>query len=462
MCTSLSAPALWAREHFGLAQLGDRRLNERLIGVAARLAAHPAGTLPSAFPVWCELKAAYRFFDNHAVNFENVIGPHLERSRQQCRAPGEYLILEDTTLLDYSGQAVSPQLGAIGNGEGRGFELHSALAVRVEGWTPEQRPQGALVGLVGQRCEQPRPRRKGEKEAERWQRPRKSRRWAAALQQMGRPPAGCGWTYVADREADFYEPLESCQAHGIDCVIRARHDRRLAQEGGHLYERLAGAALAGRGTVEVRARGGEAARSAMVEVRTVRVDLDGPWRVGGWREPLKGINVVEVREVGAAAPVKQPLHWILLTTLACDSWQELQRVVGRYAARWWIEEYHKALKSGAGAEQSQLESPQRLEGLVAVLAVVAVRLLSTKLLARSRPEGGEALESFSPEALQILEKKFGRPKAGWDNQSLLLATARLGGFLARKGDGLPGWQTIWRGWQRLMWMSEGVEILKEG
>jgi len=30
-----------------------------------------------------------------------------------------------------------------------------------------------------------------------------------------------------------------------------------------------------------------------------------------------------------------------------------------------------------------------------------------------------------------------------------LAIARLGGFLGRKSDGLPGWQTLWRGWLRL-------------
>jgi hypothetical protein len=28
--------------------------------------------------------------------------------------------------------------------------------------------------------------------------------------------------------------------------------------------------------------------------------------------------------------------------------------------------------------------------------------------------------------------------------------ARLGGFLARKSDGEPGWQTIWKGWFVLM------------
>jgi hypothetical protein len=169
--------------------------------------------------------------------------------------------------------------------------------------------------------------------------------------------------------------------------------------------------------------------------------------------------VVEVQEVDAPEGVKEPLHWILLTSLPCPTLAQARRVVGRYTARWWVEEYHKALKTGAGVEDSQLERAGRLEPLIAVLAVVAVRLLNTKMLARSRPEGLEAKESFSPEALALLEKKFGRPKGGWNNGNVLVATARLGGFLARKCDGMPGWQTIWRGWQRLMWMCEGLETL---
>jgi hypothetical protein len=61
--------------------------------------------------------------------------------------------------------------------------------------------------------------------------------------------------------------------------------------------------------------------------------------------------------------------------------------------------------------------------------------------------------------LALLEQKLGPPQGGWTNAQVLIATARLGGFLARKGDGMPGWQTIWRGWQRLMWMCEGVATL---
>lgn len=461
MSTTLIPPGPWAQNEFAFAKLGDARRNKRLVNIATKLAAHPGGTLPQALPEWAELKAAYRFFDSPAVDFATVLQPHLERTRLACREPGEYLIIEDSSDLDFSRHPRTQDLGMIGNGQGRGFALHSALAVRVEAWTLEQRPEGQVVGLFDQRCRRPVSLPKGESRRERLQRPRKSGWWAEAFRWVGRPPEGCCWIYVADRESDFYEPVQTCQQFGIDFIIRGYQDRRLANEAGKLREALAQAPILGQSTVELRSRGGEQARTATVELRSVQVDLDGPWRPGGWQEPLRGVTVVEVREVHTAAGVKAPLHWILLTSLPCLDLAQVRRLVGRYTARWWVEEYHKALKSGAGVEDSQLARGGRLEPLIAVLAVVAVRLLSAKMLARSRPEGREAKASFGPEALAILEKRFGKPKEGWSNRHLLMATARLGGFLARKHDGMPGWQTIWRGWQRLMWMCEGLETLSE-
>jgi hypothetical protein len=176
--------------------------------------------------------------------------------------------------------------------------------------------------------------------------------------------------------------------------------------------------------------------------------------------PLLDVGVIEVREVDAPAGVKEPLHWILLTSLPCATQAQVQRIVGCYTARWWIEEYHKALKSGTGVEASQLEGADRLEALIAVLAVVAVRLLSTKLLARSRPESFEAAASFGRQMLALLEKKLGPPPDGWTNRHLIRSIARMGGFIGRKGDGEPGWQIIWRGWQRLMWMCEGANLIE--
>lgn len=456
---TLKPAGQWAQEEFAFADLGEPRLNKRVVKIATHLAANPGGTLPQAFPDWAELKAAYRFFDNPRVDFAKVVQPHLERTRLACREPGEYLVIEDTSILDFSAHRKTRDLGVIGDGEGRGFELHSALAVRVESWTLEQRPEGQVVGLFDQQCRRPKPAPAGETRAERLGRRRKSSWWAEAFRRVGSPPEGCRWIYLADRESDCYEPIQTCQAVAVDFIIRACQDRRLADEAGKLKAALAGAPVLGESTVELRSRGGEAARTAIVELRSVQVDLDGPWRPGGWQAPLRGVNVVEVREVHAPEGVREPLHWILLTSLPCRTLAQGQQILGRYTARWWVEEYHKALKTGAGVEESQLETGGKLEPLIAVLAIVAVRLLNTKMLARSRPEGVEARESFGAEALEILEKRFGKPKGGWTNCNVLVATARLGGFLARKHDGMPGWQTIWRGWQRLMWMCEGLGIM---
>ncbi len=39
--------------------------------------------------------------------------------------------------------------------------------------------------------------------------------------------------------------------------------------------------------------------------------------------------------------------------------------------------------------------------------------------------------------------------------AVLIAIAKLGGYLARKMDGPPGTLVLWRGWKRLMDISEG-------
>ena len=221
---------------------------------------------------------------------------------------------------------------------------------------------------------------------------------------------------------------------------------------------MAQAPVCGQLTIALRARPGRAARKAQVEIRTCTLNLNGPWRLGG-KQPDFQVNVVEVREVAAPQGV-EPLHWLLLTSLPCRTWAQVRRVVRRYTMRWCVEEYHKALKSGAGAEDSQMERAYRIESLVAVLGIVAVRLLNTKWLARTRPDEPVDAQVFGPALLALLAAQFGKPKGGWTHRTALVSVARVGGFLARRSDGLPGWQTIWRGWNRLMWMCHGLETLK--
>jgi hypothetical protein len=463
MNLDLQPAGQWAQQEFGSVRLHDARYGKRLVKIANKLAQSPGGTLAQAFPEWAELKGAYRFFTDPRNGFEQIQSAHRQRVLQECCQPGECLLIEDTSRLDFTGRCCE-DMGYTNPG-GRGFFLHTTLAVRVEAWDLNQRPEGVVLGLLGQQCwnrpvldrNRQKPRRQSAEQQ------RESDRWARVLLEVSssaRAKVPCTWVLVCDREADFYEPIQRCQSTGADFVIRAFHDRCLADESGHYLEALSQAPVVGTMAVELRARPGMAARTAVVEVRTLEVKLRGPYR-GGQKMADFTVNAIEVCE-NSPPEDGTPLRWVLLTSLACQRWSQVQRVIGRYCARWWVEEYHKALKTGAGVEESQLEQQYRIESLVAVLAIVAVRLLNLKFLARAHPEEPVDVQVFGAKAIQLLEQRFGPPLQGqWTHRQLVRALARMGGFIGRRGDGEPGWQTIWRGWQRLLWMTEGAELIRQ-
>lgn len=462
MHSTLLPPDQWAQLEFGSAQLGDRRRTHRLVTVASALSQCPSGTLPAAFPDWTELKGCYRLFSNPEVTYQKILTPHWERTRRHCCEPGEYLLIEDTTDLDYSSHRHCQGLGQVGNEYGRGLCLHSTLALRVEAWDLNHCPDITALGLIGQKC-WARPKSSGRKKKENWRqrllRARESERWAEVLQHLPPRPPEATWIYVADRESDLYEAFERCVAQHLDFIIRAQYDRTLAQEDQGLLTTVREAPVLGCFELEVRTRKDRPARTAKLELRSATVTLKGVWRPGG-RRPQLEVNVVLARELDVPAQ-EQPIEWVLLTSLPVQTFVQARRIVARYAKRWTVEEFHKALKSGVQVEKSELETAQRLQALIAVSVVIAVRLLNTKLLARAHPDQPVDAQTFGPEALEILSARYGEPLGGWKYASLFLAIARLGGFLARRRDGDPGWITIWRGWQRLMKMTEGVLTLAQ-
>ena len=421
------------------------------MNMADHLPAYPGPKLPDAFPPWADLKGAWHLFREGPATFERMMAAHMENTRLACRQPGEYLLLEDATKMDYGGQLTPEDLEDLGEGGGRVFELRSSLAVRVEAWTPEQRPEGRLTGLFDQQCRKLRSAPSNKTRPKGPSRASKTPTWAVVLKSAGGPPSGSQWIYVAERESDSCGALKACQQQGVDFVIEASQDLGFKAEAESLRQALALAPVLGQSAVEVRSRGGQPARTATVELRSRPIAAGGP-------PTLEGAGVVEVREIHAPEGVKEPLHWILLTSLPCATLLEGQRVVGRFTARWFIAEYHKAMRSAAISRQNQMEPEESLASLTAVLALMALHLLETKLLAQNRPETFEAAANFGRLPLVMLKSQLGLPKGGWTNVNVLKATARLGGFMARQGDGLPGWETIWKGWRDLMWMYEGARL----
>ena len=127
-----------------------------------------------------------------------------------------------------------------------------------------------------------------------------------------------------------------------------------------------------------------------------------------------------------------------------------------YAGRWVVEEFHKGLKTGLQVEALQLATGARLMAATAVMSIVALRLLDLREAARQTPEAPAAASPLNAVELRVLAAVTKRELR--TIRAVTLTLGRLGGQLNRKGDGLPGWQTLWRGWQRLQEMVIGFEL----
>src|SRR5262249_33554532 len=199
------------------------------------------------------------------------------------------------------------------------------------------------------------------------------------------------------------------------------------------------------------------ARRARLQVGATPVPLCAPQHPGrkqGSNPPI-ACSAVRVREADAPAGVEP-----VLDLLVCDhrvgTFPGAVKRVLRYATRWVIEEYHKALKSGLGAERLQLETAAGLMAAIALMSVVALRLLDLRERVRVEPEAAAAEAGLTPLEQEVLQLKAGR--ALRTVREVALALGRLGGHLNRRADGMPGWQTLWRGMHTLQTLVEGVRL----
>lgn len=441
----------WAELNFATAQLGDRRRTRRLVEVAMALARHPEGSLPQQLIEWSDLKAAYRLFDCEDVTFDGVAGPHWGL-RQAC-GPGRFLLVSDTTSLNFTPQRGIPGLGPLGKGQGYGFLLHSSLMLKAG--------TGEVLGLAGQRiwC-RPAKSLKRRTRTQVLRGPRESQLWTFVIDQVGPPPEGAQWVHVADRGADNFEVYHACRQQRCDWIIRSRCLTRTVNDATgseiSLAELLPSLNVLTTLTLDVSARkkaGRDTARvahTARLEIAAGTLHVPPPRlrspELRAQKIDVIPMNVVHVREI-EPPPESAPVEWVLLTSLPVSDATEALETVTAYQRRWTIEEWHKALKTGCQVTARQLRTRERLEPLIALLSIEAVRLLALKQQARLVPDQ-PAEETFPHSTLEQLQQL--RPKQKiTTTRDAFRAIARLGGFLARKHDGEPGWQTLWRGWRTL-------------
>ena len=145
--------------------------------------------------------------------------------------------------------------------------------------------------------------------------------------------------------------------------------------------------------------------------------------------------------------------------------------------------YVEAVDDGAGQGVGlDVDALRRLAALVGVLAVRMMerRDLASPAFTPAAPTGrplaapavgkiGSPPEARNPAALQALlpplwitvVSRLARidPPTALTPQQFWQPIAKRGGWLARKHDGRPGWNTLWRGWHDVALLVEGAQIL---
>jgi hypothetical protein len=459
-----------ARDEIAGIALGDARLEKRAVKIVESLASSPGDSFPVQAGDDAELEALYRFLNNDRLDGEVLLEPHVQQTALRARAAQRVIVVHDTTVFSFGGEAKREGLGRIKKG-GQGFSAHVGLVVGQDDGVPL-----GVIGLIPTTREGPlRPRAETRKKL--YDRPREFARWEQLLDQCFDRLRDCAAIHVMDREADAYTVLSKLAASSHSFVIRSKNDRLLDVPFGDrtqprsLYDALESAVHVLTREVEVstkrpdrmarlRKAPARMCRVASLKVTVTSVDLRHPPYAGGKSRHGSAlpravpVNVVHVCEIDP--PGQDPIEWILYTNLPVTTVDQVGAVIDAYRRRWRIEEFFKALKTGCAIEKRQLESKQALLNALALFVPIAWRLLALRHLSRTNPEA-PATEILSRRQLTILRargkvKLSVRPTV----REAMLAIAAEGGHI--KNNGEPGWQVLGRGYDKLLHMEDGFVL----
>lgn len=443
-------------DEYAEVDLGDARRGNRLRQLVEALSVEPARSFPEVLGDGAELEAAYRFLSNSDVTPEAVLSSHHRETAKRCAQRKDVVIAHDTT--DFAFKGTNRQgLGRLRGTREQGFFAHVALAISADEWREP-------LGIIAQETWI---REKGKRKPSRvWRHQHEDReplRWLRSVEAAEHLLPGRA-IHVMDREADLFDLVSKLVEGELRFVIRIHHDRKLADEPS-LLDHLKDRPVRTRRVIDIAARvranfpnarkihPERNARTATLGIKSTQVEIRRPQNVPVSYPKTVRINVISVEEIKPPHG-EAPVSWCLCTTESIASVRDLERIVDAYRCRWRVEEYFKALKTGCAIEKRQLESLHGLLNALAVYVPIAWRILRLRTLA-STDSSRRAQALLTSTQLQILRTMLGaRIPAKPSVADALIAVAALGGHLRRNGP--PGWQTLARGYERLLTLEEGA------
>lgn len=448
-----SDTAAWSAQELGMANFNDKRLTKRGIALANTLLEHPYRSLPQSCGSWAATKAAYRFLANNKVESGSMLHAHQEQLYSRTTDYDTILVAQDTTDFNLSNREITG-MGKIGNGGTgtkplQGCYVHTGLAMTVSGLPLGLTSQKIYVRKEETVTSEYKKSIKGKSITE-----KETFRWVEAVTEAKRVLPRKRLVVIGDRESDIYEVFKEGAKQGVELLVRASQNRRLENTSRLFVVASAAHPLVSYETDIPATK--HTTRSATLTIRIAHVSISPPKsRDKAEKRPAISLTVLDVQE-DDPPPDMLPVHWILLTSLPVATPEEAQEKVRWYTYRWRIERFHFILKTGAfNIEKLQFETFGRLSKAITLYSLVAARIIWTLYFEREHPDD-PAMLLFSVHELQLICLKEGGSLENITCHQAVVATARLGGYLARKSDGPPGIKAVWTGFQVLRYMVEGM------
>jgi hypothetical protein len=430
----------WLYEQFSKIDVGDIRLQRRAVDIAIGCAEYPEKSLAGRFDEWADLKATYRFFSNPKITHQALQQPHYAQVLEKARWSEELvLFIQDGSELLFNSHPWTHGLGPTADSNGNGLMFHSCLVAKYYDESKETK----ILGLGYQETwVRPEEKSKGDKSKE-------SEIWLRTLKKMGSPKAN--WVHVGDRANDIHDFFKGAIDSRWNFVVRARHDRQVQinEAMKHIFPWIRKQSSKCKFKLNLRAKGARFSGEYTVEVTWTKVKLFSPGKKGN--EAMEDVTYIRTW-----CPEDPELEWLLITNLPVENEADAIRIVNIYQRRWLIEDYHKAVKTGFRIEDNQLKQGSRILALFGMIAVIATQLLAIREHCRlfpTTPVEEKIHKSWITLVERHLRMKITTVRDFWR------ALARMGGFIGRKSDGEPGWQTIWKGYKRLQDMLLGANLL---
>ena len=458
----------WAAEEMSKADLGDKRLNKRLVSLLNTLGNQTQCSIPVACGGWAETKAAYRFFDNINVSAEKILAPHRATTIERIKQYQTVLLVQDTTILNFSGQHTRTDLGPLKNENHRGILLHPTIA-----FTPDRICLGVIDTYHWAREKLKNWQDQKEKNRENHKIPleaKESYKWLLSYfkcQEVANLAPNTRIITVADREGDIYdlyqEACTSDQVNSAYFLIRAIRNRRLLDQNNNikslkLIENVKNKKPIGIIEFELPANNKIEQRIIKQAIHIDKVRLS-PLDRKRISSNIVEINVVIATEINPLSG-QEPIEWILLTNVPTDNVDSACEIVKWYLCRWQIEIYFRILKSGCKIEKLQLETKERFDACFTMYMIIAWRILYLTMIARKCPNiSCEAV--FTEEEWKVaymISYHNKPPNEPIDLLTMLHLVAKFGGYLNRKNDRQPGPTAIWIGLQRLRDFIRATQI----